>query len=548
MSERVIPGTSIREVSEGLISVPPVGAIAAKLVGTACKGPTTPQYFAPSDVQKFLETYGPADPIQYSTSTGTNPPVELTLSRAGQLLFSAAPPGGFWACRAETGSVEAVGAAITAQTAGGLIFTAKESGAWYNNFQWYHKFNEDDGGVSVTDVNTLWMLVPSTQQFDSSIDTSQTTARISANVFTSEWKPFEYYSTSGTTATIAEFVSQWTESRNASLNQYWSVASTGTGTLISAQTTATNLLTSQDTGGTNFSTNDQAAITTAPISAALELLRAKEARITIIAGASENSDFSGMIAVGQAHVGNASKENYEQMYICGCDNYASQDTMVTNILTVSDLNLADERVIKVAPGIKQGNPYKGQGTYTDWLMSEVYDDDYIYPSGGYAAALVAGVICQNIPDESPLKKSVPGIVGLEFDITRSNQKQLIRDGFLVLVNDVGYVIQRAITTAAEGEAFYQIATRMAVDDIKRAIRAAGRPFIGKKINNRIMSILKRNLDSVLKGYARREIISSSYELSVTSTREQQIAGVVAVTMRIMPIFYIEFIEVDLILE
>lgn len=555
MSERVIPGTSIREVSEGLISVPPVGAIAAKLVGTACKGPTTPQFFAPSEVQKFLDTYGPADPIQYSVSTGTNPPMELTLSRAGQLLFTAAPPGGIWACRAETGSVAAVCEAVhcTNQTAGvgNITFTAKESGAWYNNFYYRHNVDKDDEGNVLTGTNTLHMTIPSIQQFDSSLDTSLVTGRVSANIFTTPEVSFEYYAASGNTALITDFVSQWTESRNSMLNQYWAVSTgnIGTGEWVAQQTTSILLsIGTTDTGGTNWSTNDNAAIATGPISAALELMRAKEARVTVIGGASESTDFSGMIGIGQAHVGNASRENYEQMYVCGIGNYASQDAMVTSVITASDLNLADERVIKIAPGLKMANPYKAQGTYDSWMDTDVYDDDYIYPSGGYAAALVAGVICQNIPDQSPLKKTIPGISGLEFDLTRSNQKILIRDGFLPIVNDIGYVIQRAITTAPAGEAFYQIATRMAVDDVKRAIRAAARPFIGKKINGRIMSILKRNFNSALKGYARREIIQPNYQVEVTSTREQQIAGIVAVTMIIQPIFYIEFIEVDLILE
>jgi len=44
MSERVIPGVSIREITEGLTGIPAVGAVAVKLVGTACKGSDEPRF------------------------------------------------------------------------------------------------------------------------------------------------------------------------------------------------------------------------------------------------------------------------------------------------------------------------------------------------------------------------------------------------------------------------------------------------------------------------------------------------------------------------
>ena len=199
MSERVLPGTSIREVTEGLTGIPAVGAVAAKLVGTACKGPLTPQFFGPSEIQKFIQTYGPADPSQYSTSTTTNPPQDLTLVRAGKLMFNAAPPGGIWVCRAaESGVKTAVGVAVTSGTNDTVEFTAKQAGAWFNNFEWKHEINENALGESVTESNTFWMYIPSYDYFDSSIDTSKTTARISANLFYGIEVAFEYQSeTSG---------------------------------------------------------------------------------------------------------------------------------------------------------------------------------------------------------------------------------------------------------------------------------------------------------------------------------------------------------------
>lgn len=553
MTERILPGVSITEITEGLISAPVTGAVACKLVGTACKGPSEPVLFGSGEVQKFIKTYGPADPYQFSTSTTTNPPMELSLVRAGKLLFDVAPPGGVWACRAESGAVKAIGNKLTLDIAGNIVMTAQEAGGWFNNFYFKHLLNVDASGVSVTDVNTFWMYVPSFDCYDPKMDT--TTARISANHFSGQEIAFEYHSeTSGQTAEMGDFISQWTRSDNV-LSQYFAITitSAGTSTSMVAQNTYVSIFTSADTvGGTNWSDTDTTSISTGVISAALEKLRGKEARVTVLAGANESTNYSGQIALGVAHVENASEENLEQMYVCGIDLYASQDTMVSSVLTESELQLSSERSIKVAPGLIQANPYRNKGSYDTlgvslWDIPEVSSDTQITVSGGYMAALVAGVICRNAPDQSSMNKGLP-ISELEFDLTRTNQKRLAYDNFMLVVNDNGYRTLRDLSTSGAGTAFQYVSTRMAVDDVKRAIRLAGKPFVGKKINDRILAQLRNNLEGVLRRYVKREIIKPGPTLSVSSTREQQVNGVVEVIMRIQPMFYINFIEVSMILE
>lgn len=553
MSERVLPGVSVVEVTEGLTGIPAVGLVAAKLVGTACKGPLTAQFFGPSEVQKFVNMYGPADPYQYSLSTTTNPPMELTLVRAGRMLFGSAPPGGIWICRAADSGVEtAVGNAVTSGTEGNIRFTAKEAGAWYNNFEYKHILNENVLGESVTESNTFWLYVPSYDFFDSSVDATKETARISANIFQSREVGFEYNAqTSGSTATPADFISQWTGSNNTLLNALFDVVSIDTvAATIDEQTTYTSIFAESDTGGSNWSGGtqpDQSVYSTSDSGNALELLRNKEARLTLIAGASEATNQTGQIAIGQAHVGVSSQEDIEQLYICGVDNYASQDTMVAAILTDGQLNLADARVIKVAPGIITANPYLGKGNTTAWAISTINSDTELILSGGYAASIVAGIVAQQVPDQSPMNKSAP-ISGLEFEFTLTNKKQLVRDEFFLLVSDNGHRTLLDLTTAGAGDAFEHVSTRMAVDDIKRAVRLAGQPFIGKKNNTRIRSIMKRNLEEVLRGYVKREIINPEWSLVTESSRVEQILGVVTITFIIQVVFYIKFIEVTMVLE
>ena len=550
MSERVLPGTSIREITEGLIGIPAVGSVAAKLVGTACKGSDEPQFFGPGELSKFLEEYGPADPYQYNSTTyvaGTSPYGELSLVRAGKLLFGVAPPGGVWVCRALSGAVKAVGAAVASTASDSVFnFTATEYGAWFNNFNFKFQADYDAEGNSMTAavtkrLSTFWLQIPSSDLFDSAIESTG----LSQNQFYKDTIgiAFEFSSlTANTSATGGDFVSAWTAASNP-LNSYFTLTNTGTeaGVLPNNQTTFTSLLTSGDTAGTNWSSNDQAAATTTINSAALEQMRVKDARLTIIAGHN-----TGNISVGQSHVGSVSRAKHEQVFVCGVENETSQDTMVASILTASEYNLVDARVVIVAPGVQQTNPYKDSALA--WEVPAINTDDNIVLSGGYAASMVAGIIANNVPDQSPMNKGLVGISGLEFDLTRANQKRLVRDDFFLLVDDGGYRTLDDRTTAGEGDPFQQISTRMALDDIKYALRLAAKPFIGKKNVPRVRAGLRKNLEFVMRGYERREIVNSGWLLDIVSSRTEQIIGVVRGTLILQLVFYIKFIEIDLVLE
>jgi len=549
MSERVLPGVSIREITEGLIGVPAVGSVAAKLVGTSCKGSDEPQFFGPGELSKFLDEYGPADPYQYNTTAyaaGTSPAGELTLVRAGKLLFSSAPPGGVWACRALSSAVKAIGIAVASIASDSdYKFTATEYGAWFNNFNFKFQADYDADGNSMTTavtkrLSTFWLQIPSTEQFDSAM-----TDVYSVNQFYKDTVgiAFEFSSlTDNTSATGGDFVNAWTASTNP-LNSYFALVNIGTeaGVLPNDQTTWTSLLTSGDTAGTNWSADDQANFTTNIVAAALDLMMAKDVRLSIIGGHNTNA-----IAVGQSHVGNASRANHEQVFVCGTENESSQDTFMENALTASEYNVSDARVIITAPGVQQANPYKDSAI--SWEVTAINTDDNIVLSGGYAAALVAGIISNNVPDQSPMNKSMVGISGLEFDLTRANQKRLIRENFFLLIDDNGYRTLDDLTTAGDGDPFKQVSTRMALDDIKYAMRLAGKPFIGKKNVPRLRAGLRKNLEFVLREYERREIISSDWVLDVQSDRTLQIIGVVQITMILKLVFYIKFIEIDMVLE
>lgn len=548
MSERILPGVTISEVTEGLIAPRLPGSVNCKLVGTACKGPMTPQFFGADEHDKFRDTYGPSDPYQMAAQAGTNPAEELSLRRAGDLMFAGmslqAGAGGVWACRVGGATpVQSVLAGINHDGAATelVLMTAVEPGAWYNNVKYKHMVNKDADGGTYNGNNIFTLELPSNDKFDSENDT--TNNRSNYQFYAGDEYVLEYQSaTAGTTAVIGDFIDAW----NASAGSRWFLASTtnasSTGT-YTEQVAATYVSEeTYSTPGTNWSANDQAVSGATANAAALDEMRGYDARLSVIAGADESS----MVTEGRTHVGNESGNQREQVFICGVAANTNQDTLVTSAITASGLNFQDERVVKVVPGIKLNNPYESN-TATEWVDNAVTSDTQVTLPGSYAAAHVAGLMACWIPDQSPMNKSI-SYPTLEHNFTRANKKKLVTNDFFVLVGTPSAKTLRDLTTAGNASAFYHVSTRVVVDEIKMAMRSAGNPFIGLKNIPRIRATLTKNLEYVLQEYTRREIINGNWQLSVTASRTEQILGVVTVVMVIQTVFFIEFIEVTLVLE
>jgi hypothetical protein len=267
----------------------------------------------------------------------------------------------------------------------------------------------------------------------------------------------------------------------------------------------------------------------------------------VIAGADES--LAGYQAAGIAHAKTASLQGQdnERMYITGTDNYATEALLV-NAWNASPYPLGEPRSVQVTPGVQAANDYYDRNYGIDYATAKDPNPTEML-SGGYAAARVAGVAAAFIPDESPLFKNL-GVSALEFDLSRSNQKIAINRSFLTLARspEGTRVIKRAITSAGATDAFFQMITRLAVDDIRYALRLTGNGFLGKKNTPRVRALLQDKLSTVMDGYVQREIINTGYTLEVTSERSQQIIGVVEIKLTFQVVFYMEFIETELILE
>ena len=92
---------------------------------------------------------------------------------------------------------------------------------------------------------------------------------------------------------------------------------------------------------------------------------------------------------------------------------------------------------------------------------------------------------------------------------------------LVLEERGGVRVVRGLTT--DSGAFRQITTRRITDFAKAGIRQVSSPFIGRLNNQRVRKALKGAINGFLTAMVVDEALIS-YELAVTATRADEIAG------------------------
>ncbi len=198
--------------------------------------------------------------------------------------------------------------------------------------------------------------------------------------------------------------------------------------------------------------------------------------------------------------------------------------------TILGHQLDSDRVIFVTPGIKTTDavsrtPVKLPGTYT--------------------AAAIAGLLAR-YPAHISLTNKVLSVDDLEQLFTDVELSQLLQARVMPVEVHLGIHIVRGITTSTN-TAWKQITTRRIVDYAKFGVRSAAQPYIGLLNNERVRGALRTTINSFLAGMVNDEMLIS-YDLNVTATRQQEIQGIVAVTMVLRPVFSIDFIVVTMFLE
>lgn len=191
---------------------------------------------------------------------------------------------------------------------------------------------------------------------------------------------------------------------------------------------------------------------------------------------------------------------------------------------------ANKRVVLTAPAVNAFDPQAGRVA--------------TFPAG-YSAAALAGLVASLAPQSSPTNKVLPGLGGLGTRFGYGEIKSLVQGNVCVLEDRQGIRVVRGITT--EGAAFSQITTRRIVDFAKAGIRQVAGPFIGKLNNDRVRKALRGAIDSFLTTMLVDEALTG-YELDVTATRADEIAGRCNVSVAMQPTFSIDYIRVTLALS
>ena len=249
--------------------------------------------------------------------------------------------------------------------------------------------------------------------------------------------------------------------------------------------------------------------------AALEDLVDRDIQIVVVAG----RYFSQIKSDILGHVEKTENLGHERIAVIGADS-----SEVEKILENAN-DIADKRVVLVAPGLKQQDPITGQ-------MTEL--PPY------YAAAAVAGKLSSLSPHISLTNKTLAGIDALAREYNYGEMKSLVQNRVLALQKKRGIRVVKGVTT--DDEAFKQITLRRIVDYVKEGTRIGANQYIGKLNNKRVRENLRTTLDGFLADLLRREFLTG-YKLTVSADRAMEIRGEVLVVMELNPTFSIDVIRV-----
>lgn len=252
---------------------------------------------------------------------------------------------------------------------------------------------------------------------------------------------------------------------------------------------------------------------------ALKTLENKIVNLVVLAG--QDTGKAGMLPALTGHLKATSGIQRERIGVMGLGfDDKGQDIVPEDVP-------ANDRLILVSPGI-----LLTQNKVTQRL------------SAGYLAAAIAGVISALPVHTSPTNKSVV-IEGLTTEFNNASLQQLVQKRVLAVEQRNGFRIVKGITT--HDGAWQQITTRRIVDYAIYGVRSGCDPYIGKLNNARVRGAMKATLDGFLTRMVDNEALVS-YQLEVSATRAQEIAGEAIVTMTLAPTFSIDFVKVTMYLS
>jgi len=558
MPEIILPGTYITVRDEGLITAGRVVTGNIGLVGTAAKGPLNEVKIIGSFTEA-RELFGDADPWQGGSQN------ELTMIRAMEYIFN---NGGrtVYAVRTAAGT-PAKGAYQTrsATNAPLALLEARSPGTWGNEIMVKISPADQPALVQETIPGNATQLRRSKAVQDSpmnSLTLRQKTTGLSqaySIVYTgavdnAKNEVLVNPATGGLTFTtlashlptaddtlvaryevpiansvkVELFYKEIKESYTVADASHFAELVNRRSTLVStdpsAETGFFNTLPAETGGlkvlfGTGLNGNtagsNGASASPADYQASLAKLENELVNIVVLAGQAASN---GQIAAALlGHLNLTTDTRRERIGIIGSNG--SDD-----VNAVAGHNLDSDRIVYVGPGIRISNSETLPGAYT--------------------AAAVAGLL-SSIPVQTSPTNKVLAIPGLAAEYSSSQLEKLVLSNVLAVEKRSGFRIVKGITTATN-TAWHQITTRRIVDYAIYGVRSCCNPYIGKLNNERVRGAMKATLDAFLTRMVEDEALIS-YDLEVSATRAQEIAGEAIVTMTIRPTFSIDFVRVTMYL-
>ena len=549
ITEMIIPGTYIEVRAEGLIGVSGIATGNLGVVGTASKGPVGSVQIL-SAFADATATFGPPD----AWAGGTNS--ELTLTRALHQAF-ANGASTVYAVRAAAGTPAPGSRALLKGPDTVATLTAKSPGTWSgditvavkpasaNAFVEPRAVPVDGAGnvgallpnivpsprnaVKVTKGGTgqtsRLALVPQPSPpgapSTGTVVVSPTTGNLT---FAPTDKPAAGDTVSAT-YTVAQAAARDIEIRYGNVKETYTVADAldiaidlAASTLVDvapiAPAQASNLPDLTPTALPLAGGSNGEGAGTADYTAALAVLDAQDVNIVVLAGQS----FANASAALLAHVENAENNGLDRIAVVGAD---ADD--VPTVQGNAD-SVGDDRVILVAPGI----------VATDLALGTP-----VKLPPAYSAAAVAGLIASLAVQVSPTNKEL-AVSGLTTYYNDGMLKALLGSRVLPLERKSGFRVVKGITT--DSGPFRQISVRRIVDYAKAGTRIGSLPYIGRLNNARVRGAMQATLNGFLSDMVLNEALTE-FTVTVTATREQEIAGLALVTMLLKPTFSIDYVKV-----
>jgi Phage tail sheath C-terminal domain len=572
----ILPGVYISVLSEGLIAPGQITVGNLGVVGTAARGPVG-QPVLLADFNDAIATFGSYD--AFTNPAGT---AALTLTRALELAFGAGASV-VYAMRVgtDTGSAAYAAASRTLASAGGpcVTLTANSPGSWGNAITVSVIAPAASDVLTLQEVVTLTAAQATAQQITlghaSVAATAPSFARnrvIIRKLDGSVHVPAVVGAAplanqaefNGATLVFGDTVAEGdvvTAGYAVAASAFVNVTLT-LGTFKETYLVTDGQMLVAKTG------DPQSGSTLVTAAAAANVSQLPSVQVLPFSGGQNGEAFTGygatatydplldvdahiILAAGQPHtVAGAALDQHcqkastdvfkrDRIAVVGADFAASGTRPPTGAQVDAFVNLllgntlGSDRVILMAPGIQ--------------ATSSAADDQAVNPimlPAAYTAAVIAGMLAAFPPHISLTNKPV-GVTGLETSFNIAQLTELVQNRVTALEVSRGIRVLRGQTT--DDGAFREITTRRIVDYAKYGVRAAAGPFIGLLNNDRVRTALRTTINSFLKGMLEDEMLVD-YGLDVSATRDQQISGIVQVTITLQPVFSINFIKVTMILS